>query len=67
MITFKLGQIVQRTDLNGDKVTRELSTVEDIDYHSDFQNKGYKYEVIKDVVIKPRLYTGEAVCTSCES
>lgn len=66
MITFQRGQTVQRKDPGGDIVVRDIVTAEDVKYHSELQNKGYIYTMVKDVPKAGKIYTGEGVCTSCE-
>jgi hypothetical protein len=68
MITFQRGQTVQRKDPGGDIVTRDIVTAEDVKYHTELQSRGgYTYTMVVDVPkTSPKVYTGEAVCMSCE-
>jgi len=45
MITFEIGQTVQRIDRNGNVVERDIKTETDVEYHSDLQSKGFTYTI----------------------
>ena len=79
---FKTGQTVVRQDPGQHAVTFNIESDKDIKYHTDLQEKGYKYtditkkleidfdlpEVVSNNPSKPRVHAGsDSVCTACES